>query len=292
VRRAQVRGHDRREGVSTRNRTRRLEIVKLKRLFDVHDPRATRRRDRRASLPPVRPADSPHIRLPLPREASRKSEERARRRFPQRRKQDNERRSGPGRPHEGRRSSGSREPRPSSRRPEPWRLKNDEAPFTGPSPDDNPVEETLKRREADPKELLTYSPGQVQVIARHAADETIAAHIVTAAMTGLRLGELLELRWRDVRFAESVIHTAVLQRRARRDLRRRAGGGGLCLWPSSGAHARPAGRARPRDRDHETKRGVLVFCRAAAGIWTRRRAAGLRSCSETRRCARTATWRS
>lgn len=71
---------------------------------------------------------------------------------------------------------------------------------------DNPVEGTHKRREADERELIVYSTEQLQAIARESADEQDAAIIVTAAMTGLRLGELLELRWRDVHFAEQTIH--------------------------------------------------------------------------------------
>jgi len=47
---------------------------------------------------------------------------------------------------------------------------------------------------------------QVHAVARHAQDETVAGIIITAAMTGLRMGEVLELRWRDVHFSESVVH--------------------------------------------------------------------------------------
>lgn len=70
----------------------------------------------------------------------------------------------------------------------------------------NPVERVPKRRERDPAELVVFSPEQVHDVAKRANDETVSGMILTAAQTGLRMGELLELRWRDVRFAESVIH--------------------------------------------------------------------------------------
>jgi integrase len=43
-------------------------------------------------------------------------------------------------------------------------------------------------------------------VARHAATEQNAALILTAAFTGLRLGELRALRWRDVDFANRLVH--------------------------------------------------------------------------------------
>jgi integrase len=70
----------------------------------------------------------------------------------------------------------------------------------------NPVDLVPKRREQDPAELIVYRPEQVDAIAAHATDETIAAMVIVAGTTGLRLGEGLELRWRDVRFAEQVVH--------------------------------------------------------------------------------------
>jgi integrase len=89
-----------------------------------------------------------------------------------------------------------------------------------------------KRREADPGELQTYTVEQVEAIARvlrdgghrgprmrasgdfakpeHIAarkvdDEHDAAAVVVAAFAGLRLGELVALRWRDVDFEASRI---------------------------------------------------------------------------------------
>jgi hypothetical protein len=53
------------------------------------------------------------------------------------------------------------------------------------------------RRSGD---LEVYSPEEVAALARAAASPQDGAMYVVAAYTGLRLGELLALRWRDIDF--------------------------------------------------------------------------------------------
>ena len=49
-------------------------------------------------------------------------------------------------------------------------------------------------------------PSEVEQVARHADTPQDAALYLVAAFTGLRMGELRALRWRDVDFAKSLVH--------------------------------------------------------------------------------------
>ena len=61
---------------------------------------------------------------------------------------------------------------------------------------------TVRRR----TEFAVLTPAEVQAVARAAESEQNAAVILVAAFTGLRLGELRALRWRDVDFANRLVH--------------------------------------------------------------------------------------
>lgn len=69
----------------------------------------------------------------------------------------------------------------------------------------NPAAAVAKRRQPAAPSLEVFTGEQVETIGRAAGGE-LGALIVVAAMTGLRRGELVALRWRDVRFDQPALH--------------------------------------------------------------------------------------
>jgi integrase len=142
----------------------------------------------------------------------------------------------------------------------------------------NPVNDADKRREPSPGALVFYSPDEIEAIARalgegrhrdprfpaisdgersarEAEDRQDAELIRVAAYAGLRQGELLALRWRDVDFAGSALTVA------------RAMSAGVESTTKSGrvrrvplADQAAAALDRLSRREHFTAPGELVFC--------------------------------
>jgi len=69
----------------------------------------------------------------------------------------------------------------------------------------NPAAEVERPRFRVSDDIEAFSPEDVHALVRAASSERDAALYLTAAFTGLRLGELLALRWGDVDFAGEAI---------------------------------------------------------------------------------------
>lgn len=69
----------------------------------------------------------------------------------------------------------------------------------------NPVADIERLPVQKRTEIVFYSPEEVHALVRASGDEQDAALFLTAAMSGLRMGELLALRWRDVDFAAQTL---------------------------------------------------------------------------------------
>jgi integrase len=118
----------------------------------------------------------------------------------------------------------------------------------------NPVANVDRFRVRSSGDIEVFSPEEVWSLVRAAANEMDATIYLTAAFTGLRRGEILALRWRDVDFGASTIRV------------RASYSGGQLTTPKSGkVRAVPlapdvaAAIARLGDRDLFTGEDDFVF---------------------------------
>jgi len=124
----------------------------------------------------------------------------------------------------------------------------------------NPMRLVEKRPNPRAAGIDVYSREEVMALVRAAASEQDAAIYLTAAFTGLRMGELLALRWRDVDFPLDSVHV------------RRSFTGGKEDTPKSGrertvpmADEVAQALARLSQRKMFTSDDDLVFCGALGG---------------------------
>jgi integrase len=119
----------------------------------------------------------------------------------------------------------------------------------------NPVDVVERPRVRKPATIEVLRPEEVMALVRAAESELDAAVFHTAAFAGLRMGELLALRWRDVDFARSTIH--VRDNWALGKTTTPKGGSERAVPMATEVSTR---LAKLGQRDHFTGEDDLVFC--------------------------------
>jgi integrase len=124
----------------------------------------------------------------------------------------------------------------------------------------NPVTDVEKPPLTRSGDIDVFSPEEIDVLTRAAESKQDAAIFLTAAFTGLRMGELLALRWRDVDFEGSLVRV------------RASYSQGSLTTPKSGkirsvplAPDVAETLARLRVREHHTADDDLVFAGVGGG---------------------------
>jgi integrase len=124
----------------------------------------------------------------------------------------------------------------------------------------NPVANVERRPHAKRGNIDVFSREEVLALVRAAASEQDGTIYLTAAFTGLRLGELLALRWRDVDFANSAVHVRQSFTNGRVDTPKSSQERTV---PMADEVAKAL--AKLAKRDHDTGDDDLVFCGTKGG---------------------------
>jgi integrase len=124
----------------------------------------------------------------------------------------------------------------------------------------NPASLIERPRIRRTKEISVLTAPEVHALAQAAASEQDAVLYMTAAFTGLRMGELLALRWRDIDFQRQAIH---VRTSFAKDVESTPKSGSARTVPMVDDVARELGQLG--DREQYIGLSDLVFCGPAAG---------------------------